>query len=87
MDALDLVAREVVPAKETRMITLATVARPTIARRVNRTPQTLLRWAEVREFPRSVLSTGRRYLFETQFLRWWDQARASTGIDDGRTPA
>jgi hypothetical protein len=37
----------------TRMITLATVAR-----RVNRTPQTLLRWAEVREFPRPVLLTA-----------------------------
>ena len=66
-------------SETTRMITLAAVAR-----RVNRTPQTLLKWADNGQFPRSVLLNGRRYLFEDQFLIWWDRARASTGIDDGR---
>ena len=58
---------------ESRMVTLASVAR-----RMNRTPQTLLRWADAGEFPHSVQLNGRRYLFENDVATWLDRTRAST---------
>ena len=58
---------------ESRMVTLASVTR-----RVNRTPQTLPRWAETGEFPHAVLLNGRRYLFEHEVTTWLDRTRTST---------
>ena len=63
---------------ESRMVTLASVAR-----RVNRTPQTLLRWADAGEFPHSVLLNGRSYLFENDVAAWLDRTRASTARRSG----
>ena len=62
---------------ESRMVTLASVAR-----RVNRSPQTLLRWADAGEFPHTVLLNGRRYLFENDVATWLDRTRALTLLDD-----
>ena len=60
---------------ESRMVTLASVAR-----RVNRTPQKLLRWADAGEFPQSVLLKRRRYLFEDDVATWFDRTRAFTAL-------
>jgi predicted site-specific integrase-resolvase len=68
-----------------RMVTLASVAR-----RLNRTPSTLQKWANLGEFPRPMLLNKRRYLLEDQVAEWLRNRHASVGIkhqDGDREPA
>lgn len=63
-----------------RMVTLASVAR-----RLNRSPSTLQKWADVGEFPQPMLLNKRRYLLEDQVAGWLRNRYASVGIkhEDG----
>lgn len=54
------------------MVTLAAVAR-----RLNRSAPTLVRWAEAGEFPRYTLLNNRKYLFEADVRAWLEARRAA----------
>jgi hypothetical protein len=60
------------------------------ARRVDRAPQTLLRWIDVGEFPAPVTINGRRYYHPSQIDGWIAATFAAVGVtaydfDDGRS--
>jgi predicted DNA-binding transcriptional regulator AlpA len=62
------------------------------ARRVDRAPQTLLRWIEAGEFPAPVTINKRRYYWPETIDGWlaktYAAAGISVGIEDGnREPA
>ena len=66
--------------------TAGMVSFASVARRVDRAPQTLLRWIAVGEFPRPITINKRRYFWPEQINAWLDQAYASTSTkpnDDG----
>jgi hypothetical protein len=58
------------------------------ARRVDRAPQTLLRWIDVGEFPAPVTINGRRYYHPSQIDGWIAATFAAVGIivHDGDAP-
>jgi predicted site-specific integrase-resolvase len=58
------------------MVTLASVAR-----RLNRSAPTLVRWAKAGEFPRFVLINNRKYVFEADVARWLEARRAAVTRD------
>ena len=56
------------------MVTLASVAR-----QLNRSPATLIRWAADGRFPRFVMVGSRKYLFIDDVRAWFDDRRREAG--------
>jgi predicted DNA-binding transcriptional regulator AlpA len=68
------------------------VSMAAVARRVNRAPQTLLRWINRGQFPRPVVLNDRRYFWPEQIDAWERETYALTAVkpsndDHLRAPA